>query len=612
MYVGAGDIQNRDVNPINISEDSFSKTAMESFTDAWDFQRFSGNSSSKQDNLHNEFETYIEEIQQKTGEKLDNPYRSGWGEFLVEDVVKGFSYELAHIPGTSYDDAPWSDKSRKTREEQNLKEFYQKVDKLRQKNPEMPYKSFEDIQNNILKKAEDWRQKQASGREENGLAAFAGTAAAAMTDPINATVTLLTAPITGGAAETVLKAIGKTAVIEGGINMATEAAIQPSVYQYHQELGDDYSVSDAAAAVGMAGAGGAVLSSALVGAGSLLKRSLARFNELKAKGYKFTPLEQEAADFIEDKIAFDDFMYQNSPYGKGELQDILNEYNLKMEADRLLQAQEMVQLAKAYDDVRLTPSGPADDPLIHIQPEDMKGVVIERGEYKPVTGGDSKSGYGLVKFIFKHGEESSEKIPVMKDDIVSFPRIMREYEPMRTNLYNNNRTWSVRRPDGAQVVYSARQFAEKNYETIVTIHTIDPEAKEKSVWEGIFSPKRQIKKEVAGNETAHTKDTAQKAYYHTNESSADASIPKSRFQDGGYNANNITSELKVVKKGDEIRYPTADEILRLLEKEDTLLPLSEVDGELKTVSARETLANIQKEDKWIDEITECIVEFSGK
>lgn len=83
------------------------------------------------------------------------------------------------------------------------------------------------------------------------IGSFLGVAAGAMSDPLN----LLTLPLGASWATGILK----TALIEAGINMATEAAIQPAIYRYKKELESPYNVRDVLMNVAGAGVGAAVL-----------------------------------------------------------------------------------------------------------------------------------------------------------------------------------------------------------------------------------------------------------------------------------------------------------------------------------------------------------------
>lgn len=94
---------------------------------------------------------------------------------------------------------------------------------------------------------------------------FAGTMVGAMTDPINAVSVLFGA----GAASGVLR----TALIEGGIGMASEGVIQGLNYDWRKQVEPDYSLSDALGEVAAAGAGGAILGGGIKGLAAAWQRA---------------------------------------------------------------------------------------------------------------------------------------------------------------------------------------------------------------------------------------------------------------------------------------------------------------------------------------------------
>ena len=118
---------------------------MESIDDAWEETWFSGVSSSEQNNLHNAYEEYINELEKQTGERLDNPFRSAWGEFLVEDVIKGFGYELIHIPGTSRDNAPYNPKAKQKRDKELENGTYGNLSNTLTKELNEKFKTVQDL-----------------------------------------------------------------------------------------------------------------------------------------------------------------------------------------------------------------------------------------------------------------------------------------------------------------------------------------------------------------------------------------------------------------------------------------------------------------------------------
>jgi len=87
---------------------------------------------------------------------------------------------------------------------------------------------------------------------------LAGGIAGAFTDPIN----LATLPFGAAAGTSILRA----ALIEGGLNMAIEAAEAPFVAAWQKELGHKYGLADTAADIAFAGVGGAAFTTALRGA----------------------------------------------------------------------------------------------------------------------------------------------------------------------------------------------------------------------------------------------------------------------------------------------------------------------------------------------------------
>ena len=631
MFVDERDIRNFDTNPIKKVGLSSEKSFMESIDDAWEETWFSGVSSSEQNNLHNAYEEYINELEKQTGERLDNPFRSAWGEFLVEDVIKGFGYELIHIPGTSRDNAPYNPKAKQKRDKENLASFYKDLDKLREEYPNIPYKTELDIHKGIMKKAEEWRQYNALGRDESAIGSFIGSTAALMSDPFNLTATVATAPFTGGTGGTLLATVGRAALVEGVVNAGVEAVQQVDVYKYQQKLGNEYTKTDAAIAVGMAGLGGAGLAAAGIGGKALLKKTVSKVKSLKNKGFKLKPHEEDCLAFAEERINLQDFIDRSSPYPESDIENIYFTERLIQEQKRLLQAEEAANLARAWDSVA---DATKDDfmtrnpheILATITDDDMKQIVFERGEWSKATGGSSEAGYGMVKVRWKHGDLSGtvsarDTIPVMKKDITDLPEIIRDYEPMLKEEYGNRLHWSVRRSDGVQVLYAFAPDDLDKTARVITIHTIKPDST--SIWKDVISPKR--KKNTAGvtsksggiqssdKSALPVNDTAQKPYYRTNESLESSSARSLGFHDQNrVHVDNIADTMENVKDLQPAKSLSVDEIEKMFDDLDTILPDQEIDGLMRGKTVREFLEDIKKEDSYIDEISECIVEFGKK
>ena len=72
--------------------------------------------------------------------------------------------------------------------------------------------------------------------------------------------------------------------------------------------------------------------------------------------------------------------------------------------------------------------------MVAIRPEDMEAVAMSRGGWKGLGDMEVKgSGFGLVKFIWRHGEESKKapELQVTREDLMSFPEVIRSHEPSR-------------------------------------------------------------------------------------------------------------------------------------------------------------------------------------
>lgn len=135
------------------------------------------------------------------------------------------------------------------------------------------------------------------------------------------------------------------------------------------------------------------------------------------------------------------------------------------------------QLGEAYDNVRARPQGPIDDPLVRIQPADMERILVERGPASVKDGEVTIAGrgYGLVKFIFKHGEGSA-KAPgraIARDDVLAFPQVVRDYAPFEHGAPGREgyrREWIVER-NGRQIIYATTRFDGEHH--TVTMHVLD-------------------------------------------------------------------------------------------------------------------------------------------
>ena len=145
-------------------------------------------------------------------------------------------------------------------------------------------------------------------------------------------------------------------------------------------------------------------------------------------------------------------------------------------------AAEQSQLDAAYQRVLDSPAGEAFDPLVHITPDDIEGVVVARGGWHGRGDVEVKgAGWGLVKLIWKHGEESPKapELQVTREDVLNFPEIIRRFDPAEeaTADGNRGRAWRVVRPDaeGAPrvVTYADSLINGQKGRHLVSVHVLD-------------------------------------------------------------------------------------------------------------------------------------------
>jgi hypothetical protein len=145
-------------------------------------------------------------------------------------------------------------------------------------------------------------------------------------------------------------------------------------------------------------------------------------------------------------------------------------------------AVEQQELEAAYRRVMDSPAGDAFDPLVQITPNDIDGVIVARGGWHGIGDVEVKgAGWGLVKFIWKHGEESPKapEFQVTRDDILDFPRIIRAFDPVEeaTPDGNRGRAWRIERLDEngkpRVVVYADNLINGQKGRHLVLVHVLD-------------------------------------------------------------------------------------------------------------------------------------------
>lgn len=135
---------------------------------------------------------------------------------------------------------------------------------------------------------------------------------------------------------------------------------------------------------------------------------------------------------------------------------------------------EVEKLSRAYDEVRANPTGDVRDPLVSITPDEIEGTIVARGAFKDINQVElSRRGWGLVKIIWRHGEESGKPdgLRIKKDDITALPGVIREYEPSSVSADGSQREWRVDR-DGRTVVYADSVMDGRRH--VVTAYVQDP------------------------------------------------------------------------------------------------------------------------------------------
>jgi hypothetical protein len=138
------------------------------------------------------------------------------------------------------------------------------------------------------------------------------------------------------------------------------------------------------------------------------------------------------------------------------------------ENERVLVAmqKEAAALAKAYDIVLEDPIGPVNDPMVRLTPEEIGEVIVERGPVWQKGEAEIRvGGFGLVKFIWKHGEKSGKAkgSQVTREDVLRAPEVMRNFEPIKDETAPDGKRsidWQVKRADGKKVIYSVSKFTD--------------------------------------------------------------------------------------------------------------------------------------------------------
>lgn len=203
---------------------------------------------------------------------------------------------------------------------------------------------------------------------------------------------------------------------------------------------------------------------------------------------------------------------------------------------------ERERLASLYDEALAEPlGGDPRSPQVRVAFQEIADdldvalgdVFVDRGQGKQV--GDSvlaKTRYGMVKFIFRHGE-ASDKLPglqVTRDDVLHFPEIIREFMPTHDPSRGpNSYEWVIRREDGRQVLYAVNRFTDDARDHLTSVHVLYPDR------EKPLSPRIEDMKKAGGDALSSPsevgrpiQDTGQADLYSRPPGGEDTPLPASQ------------------------------------------------------------------------------------
>lgn len=439
-------------------------------------QRTRLNSDSRQNAITAAYDDYADDIWRQTGQRLTNPYRIP---AEIADAHQGEGY------------AAWW--------QSRLDQFHTQAADLAAKagiRPQGP----DDLMGVVAQKVRDSKamiDAPTTAVGWSGLGSFLGSAQGAMEDPLNAVSMLFGAPaptramIAQAARETLatrLTAIGATGAREGVIGAATEAAIQPQVQAFNRQSGVEYTASEAALNVGMAGAvgGGLGMAGHVLGLGG--KALLDRWDGAKKAGHVVETGETIAA---RDVMEADSRMASANPYPglEGEVAAEIASREavsavvegrpldvtaaISRERADLMAALEQVraEVLTMRQDMSVQP-GPADEIMATLTPDRLDEIVVARGRLIrqgtelviPRNGGE-----GMTKIVVKHGD-------VPDRDILALPEILRGKNPAEQRPKTGAATEMVWRVGDAtrQVSYVVKRFTatdDKNHLLSVYVET---------------------------------------------------------------------------------------------------------------------------------------------
>lgn len=286
----------------------------------------------------------------------------------------------------------------------------------------------------------------------SGFAAFAGGVAGESLTPHGLAAMfvpparLATLPAVG-TLRGFLASVGREAALQAGVGVGSQAAGELADFAARSQFGTEQTAGEIAWNVVGAGVGGALF-------GGGLRALHEGWRALSPAARAAAPTEVRDAAYTVERAVLDQGTNPLPPEAGALHEQILDRVAadiMRGRAARLLD-DEVRQLDRAWEEVLQRPNGPPDDPLVRIQPADIDAVIVARGGVKGVNDLEVKgAGFGLVKFIFKHGPGSRKnpRFQISKDDLLALPRIVREFEPTRSPGGPNEpgREWRVLLPD---------------------------------------------------------------------------------------------------------------------------------------------------------------------
>jgi len=279
------------------------KDAFDRMREAFSSKRLEDLSVSRSNALRDQYSGYIEQIKSATGEQLANPEGIGRDSFVPNPI---------DLMGNAFSNILFNKDwvlSQRSKYDARIAAFEEQVTGLKEKFPDLEVRSRDDFMKSISGEGAERRNRLGQGVDvgQAGLGGFIGEVGALATDPVNVASMMFggAGAARSGATSLVSKLaqIGRTARTEAFIGIASEAAIQPQVFNFKKEIGSPYSVGDAAENILMAGVGGAALGGTAEVAGFGFRSLLGRWRKAKKSGQVTdTPESKAAEDALQDAV----------------------------------------------------------------------------------------------------------------------------------------------------------------------------------------------------------------------------------------------------------------------------------------------------------------------